>query len=258
MVKKKMQLPNNLQKVMEITERYFRKHGEIKPTLVCFKNEGFTIDEHEVDDELDTYRVADQMVAAAVDGASAVAFVAEAWCGLSTPSSDPNRQEALLIGYEQPQSVYNCICDINRQRYGAPRLAKWRFHTRQGARANAGRMECIFERARIRVNTSLACDVSQPRLMLVMNPDGECLANSSGEVLIVSSLLMARESIERWSDGGEYRCVTAADHLDKIVGGRFHLTGAEAASCQVLADGDLKTTIELIEEIMKLIRNRMA
>ena len=128
-----------LTKVMEITERYFRKHGEITPTTVFFTNEGFAVEEPEIALVIDKFHIADEMVAAAAHGATAVAFVAEAFlseCHNSTPVRDSERREGLVITYEAPVAAFKCVCNINRQRFGAPRLSKWNCDDVQ---ANQGR-----------------------------------------------------------------------------------------------------------------------
>lgn len=258
-MRKARQLPHNLKKVMDITERYFRKHGEIKPTTIFFGDNSLQVQEHEIADNIDKHEIADEMIAAAADGATAVAFVAEAWFSAENtgaPEADPERGEGLAITYEDPLTACKCVCKINRQRFGAPRLSKWEYDAVHPNRSTSGRLECIFERSRIRRNTDLTCDLVEPQLMLLLAQDGQCLRNEAGEALVVSGLLMARQSIERWSDGGKFRCVPAKDQIDQLVDGGFSLTSAGISLPECSGKGDvLRAAFEKIERTMEVFRS---
>ena len=249
-----MKPPNNLKTIIEFTGRHFRKRGEINPTVVYITRHGVRTEEHEIKDDMDTFRVADRMVAAAMDGASAVAFIAQGRTrGISERDRDPSGKKVIMISYEEVQAAYSCRCYINPQPYGPPRLSKWTVGTVRPNKKAAGRLQRIFERAGIRAKTSLTCEVGEAELMLVMSSDGVCLKNDAGEALVVSSELMARESIERWTEGGDFRCVPTKDHLKMIVGANgFHATGTDKSYsvCPGRID-DLRIAWGQAKDIMK-------
>ena len=250
-----MKLPHSLQKVLDITERYFHAHGEIKPTILCFTNDVFTVQEAPIPDLLfERVSIADTMIKAAMQGATAVAIATEAWGSERRdcrPTDDPNRKEWLIVGYEQPECSYSSICQINRQRFGRPRLTKWQTEVRTDSHEQRGVFESLYHKARIRKNTVLTFDAPEPSLMLVLTPNGECLRNSAGHALVASSYLMAQYCIDNYSNGGEFRCVLVLDHLDLVMEG-FRMTGTEESYATTGMSRDrVKAQFELVEEQMK-------
>jgi hypothetical protein len=215
-----MTVPDSVKKMIAITEQYFHKYGSVNPTLALFAANEITTEEVLLRHDGDKLVIADRMVQAAVNGATAVAIISEAWASLRRdccPEDDPHRTERLVIQYQAANSSCDAACYIHRQRYGRPRLSKWETVMHQGG--NTGTFENIFQRAEVRRRTVLTCDMPMPAIVLLLGPTGDCLRNEQGAAFIVSSEVLARRSIELHCNGGEYRCVPVLDHLDMLLNG---------------------------------------
>lgn len=247
-----MHTPAPLQKVIKITEKYFRKHGEVRPTTISFKGDGFIVGEHDFENEMDKIVLADAMVQAVCGGATAVALIAEAWASSKSdrhPSDDPDRHPCLTIAFQQADCAYSCLSTIQHQRFGRPRLSKWSISQQPPDESRQGTFCGIFERAEVRKKTKVVCDLPGPPAMLLLTDRGDCLRNRDGEALVVTSDVMVRRTIEVYTNGGEFRCVDAADHPEMLVGG-FTLTSNGASFSP---SPDQLDTIKLVFEMAKKI-----
>lgn len=212
-----------LEQLRNTATEYFLKYGEVRPTLAVFRGHQLveTI-QTEFSDDADKLACADQMVDAAVAGATSVALIVEGWAA----PDDATKTEVLLVILQDAKGGSTAIAEISRDTHGKPKLSEWTLTVDR--QQDWAIFSHIFERAEIRKRSRIAYEVAQPAATLLLTSTGNCVRNDQGHALVVSSELMARCCVERHTRGGIFRAVAMTDHLDLVVGG-FEL--AEAGIC---------------------------
>lgn len=136
----KQELPEDLNKMLMATEETFADNQGVKPLVFTWHDNRLTIIAAApllTPDEQAEGTLPQLLIKLAREGAEAIALISEAWMVAEIPKDyqhgslavHPDRQEVVMVQYEDAQQEYVCTARINRLQLRRPRLSAWKIRT---------------------------------------------------------------------------------------------------------------------------------